>query len=629
MKRILIIDESEVVRETLALILGREFAVSKRTLGAQGLSFADGQDAVDLLILGVSPQHGLEAASLTRFASQLPFAVLFLVDSKTTARGIPQEFQFDCLAKPFNPYELHEKVGQLLARRSTALGPRPQSRDYRGVSRYLEFPYLSRSAATLVKRFASARLPLLVSGEIGCGQDRVVEGICQLQKTPGVKFTINAAEASSEYLAQKKFHFSFHERLRAAPTTLIVQDLDKSSPAAQSLLLVFLQEAEEKLDGVRCLATATGDLLEKVYRGEFLEALYYKLATLTLKLSPVRERSDDIPVLAAWFAHSYAETLEISEPTFSAEANSRLRNYLWFGNLMELETVIARTLALRRKSRIEAVDLVFDFDEEAPHTADLADLTEFVPGAAAADLKPAQPRLQPYGVGETNGSTNGHVSPVDLNVVIHELAHELKNPMVTIKTFAQLLGDRYQDENFRTRFQEVVGGDIERMDELLEVMIEFADFAQPRKSTVALEEKLRGALSEIQPDCAKRQTRIEWKKNDAAHLVRADEAQLEYILKNVLLAALSQARMGSEIEIDLSSRGALVISYLREGGRVASIAHYLDEKSRPQESLLPLRVILAKHLLETNGGRFGTAPADSDKETLRMEFPVVEDGQQS
>ena len=83
--------------------------------------------------------------------------------------------------------------------------------------------------------------------------------------------------------------------------------------------------------------------------------------------------------------------------------------------------------------------------------------------------------------GDANGSTNGSVTRFDLNVVIHELAHELKNPMVSIKTFAQLLGDRYQDENFRTRFQEVVGSDIERMDELLEVMIEFADFAQPRK----------------------------------------------------------------------------------------------------------------------------------------------------
>jgi len=80
MKRILVIDESEVVRETLALILGREFAVSKRTLGAHGFSFADTQNDVDLLILGISPQYGLEATSLMRFAAQLPFAVLFLVD---------------------------------------------------------------------------------------------------------------------------------------------------------------------------------------------------------------------------------------------------------------------------------------------------------------------------------------------------------------------------------------------------------------------------------------------------------------------------------------------------------------------------------------------------------------------
>ena len=86
--------------------------------------------------------------------------------------------------------------------------------------------------------------------------------------------------------------------------------------------------------------------------------------------------------------------------------------------------------------------------------------------------------------------------------------------------------------------------------------------------------------------------------------------------------------MGSEIEIDLSSGGALVISHLREGGRVASIALLFGRKIASPRSLLPLRVILAKHLLETNGGHFVAAPLDSDRETLRMEFPVVEEGQQ-
>jgi DNA-binding NarL/FixJ family response regulator len=88
MKRILVIDESEVVRETLALILGREFAVSKRPLGDSGLPSPDSAHEIDLLIFGVSPHHGLEAGRLVQLARQLPFAVLFLVESKSTARRI-------------------------------------------------------------------------------------------------------------------------------------------------------------------------------------------------------------------------------------------------------------------------------------------------------------------------------------------------------------------------------------------------------------------------------------------------------------------------------------------------------------------------------------------------------------
>ena len=94
--------------------------------------------------------------------------------------------------------------------------------------------------------------------------------------------------------------------------------------------------------------------------------------------------------------------------------------------------------------------------------------------------------------------SNGHAKSVDLNLVIHELAHEFKNPMVTIKTFAQLLGERYQDENFRSRFQEVVGGDIERMDDLLEVMIEFADFTAAAPKRDCARGKNRDVLGEIQ-----------------------------------------------------------------------------------------------------------------------------------
>ena len=625
MKRILVIDESEVVRETLALILGREFAVLKRPPVTRGFPLPDTREDVDLLIFGVTPQLGPELAGLQRFAAQLPFAVLFLVESKSIARTIESKSEIGCLAKPFNPYELHEKVGQLLARRSvfaeTGYARRPHDRG--DLSQYLDFPYLSRSAALLVQRFSATRLPLLLAGEIGCGHDKVAAGICWLDTGCGSPFFINAAEASEEYLDQLNVQLSLQANFQEIPSTVVIQDLHHSSLAAQSVLLNFLRENGGKAGRIRYLSTAHAELLKQVYRGEFLEALYYRLATLTLKLLPLRERKNDIPVIAQWMIGVYAKELGLGEPHLSESAIQRLTNYLWFGNVSELETVIARTLAFHRKPYIEAEDLVFDFSAD-PQANVHGSFAEFDLGGARSGFEGREPMLEVY-TGPSASRANGHAKMADLNVVIHELAHELKNPMVTIKTFAQLLGERYQDENFRSRFQEVVGNDIERMDDLLEMMLEFADFARPRLSKVALANKVRSVVTEIHGECSKREIRFEWKEGGGAREIETDESQLEYILKNILLVAAAEAKLGSNIEIDVSRQGTLAISYAREGSRAASISHYLSEGDAPSnESIFPLRVLLAKHLLERNGGQFAVNLSNGDKETLKLEFPIAE-----
>ena len=625
MKRILVIDESEVVRETLALILGREFVVVKRPNDRATLSFSDSDSEVDLLILGLSPTMGVESSALLRFAARVPFAVLFLVDSKSVARAIQDRDKFGCLAKPFNPFELKEKVGRLLSRRNVQpkrLGPSTENQRHQ--LPYLEFPYLSRATASLVHRFAATRLPLLISGEIGCGQEQVARAVHRRDAIPAACVALNAAEISADYLAQKSFEISCNGRFQESVVTVLIENLEKVLPSGQSALLNFLEE--DKLSEWRLLTTARADLLERVYQGEFLEALYYKLATLTLRLPPLRDRKDDIPALAGWFGRFYARTAGLGEVAFSADAAHRLGNYLWFGNLHEMETVIARTLVIRRKNFIEAADLIFDFSGDRD-VLDLPEFEESVTSEASAkkELKLVTGQSDVHNRSSTEtGSGNGHGRSVDLHVLIHELAHELKNPMVTIKTFAQLLADRYQDENFRARFQDVVGDDIERMDDLLETMIEFADFSQPRASKVPLEEKLRTALKEISDACDKRQVRIQWKGNGYNREIRIDEAQLQYILRNVLLTVLSQAKMNSEIEIDVEKQGCVAISYLREGARVASIAHYFNASSpAADQSTLPLRILLAKQLVERNGGRMGMDQSNSERDTLRMEFPIV------
>jgi DNA-binding NtrC family response regulator len=627
-KRILVIEESEVVRETLALILGREFVVAKRPFGKGTFPFAETDRDVDLLILGVTPAIGKEPSSLLRFADRAPFAVLFLVDSKSAARAIEDRERVGCLAKPFSPYELKEKVGQLLARRnilSEALshpGVEPQGE----FTRYLEFPYLSRAAASLVHRFAATGLPILISGEIGCGQERVARGIHFLGARFGSWILLHAAEINSAYLDQKSLQLSWCRSSEATPVTLIIENVDQLSLSGQAELVNFLEQEEAKFGKCRLITTARVDILEKVYRDELLESLYYRLATLKLSLRPLRERREDAPAIASWFCQFYASYIGLGEVSLSVSANERLSNYLWFGNLNEMETVIARTLALQRKSWIEAADLIFDFSV-AGELPELPAFKELVRSGAQekSELETAESLTQIRNGLHTEARTeNSHAQREDLSVLIHELAHELKNPMVTIKTFAQLLTDRYQDENFRARFQDVVGCDIERMDDLLELMIEFADFAQPRWNKLALQEKLRSALNEVTNECARRQAQIAWKGNGYSREIKADETQVKYVLKNVLLAVLSQAKLASEIEINVEKQGCVAISYFREVGRVASITHYFDKSSSsPGETVLPLRILLAKQLVERNGGNMILDYTDSEKDLLKMEFLIA------
>jgi DNA-binding NtrC family response regulator len=626
MKRILVIDESEMVRETLALILGRSFVVVKRPFGRGALSFENADQGVDLLILGITPAFAADASNLLTFAMHAPFAVLFLVDSKSAARAMENSEHVACLTKPFNPYELKEKVGQLLARRSDfrdVLSPLREHHEDK-LTRYLAFPYLTRSAASLAHRFAASRLPIMISGEIGCGQDRIARAICVLRGNIGPQLVLNGADIGRDYLGQKRLEISLGRRSPESEVTVLVENLDRMPQSAQSLLLDFLETGEESFDRWRVIATTNADLLEKLYRGELLEGLYRKLATLTLKLPPLRERREDIQTLVEWFARNYAKDLGLGEVSFSSGALEQLKNYLWFGNLAEMEMVIARTLTIRRNPRIDTMDLVFDFMDQ-DSIVDEAEIDDRSPAPSEPkkELKLVSAHPATHGLSPAPSFDNGRSKSLELNTVIHELAHELKNPMVTIKTFAQLLGDRYQDEHFRARFQDVVSHDIDRMDELLETLVEFADFPQPRPSAVSLEQKLRSALSEIDSECAKRDTRFCWKGNDYSREIRTDEAQLKYVLKNVLLAILSQVKKGSEIEIDIQKQGCLSISFSRELARVTSIAPYLTGLKSPDESVLPLRILLAKHVVEKNGGRMMVDQSDTEKDLLRMEFPIV------
>jgi|GEM_PF-553034 DNA-binding NtrC family response regulator len=633
MKQILVVDESQAVRETIHLLLGSDFAVAQKS-SLEDLDL--GESATDLLIVGISSADA-KPEELSEMARDAACPVLFLVSSPYIAAAAPKRTGVDYLVKPFNPYGLREKVDALLSSRkpaereaSAVLAPR--------ALRYLEPPFATEEVARQARKFAETPFPVLISAEPGCGQEAVARAIHALANLSGAWLAVHAAEA-----AQLPARVAALPPGQAdAPPTVYIRDVDAMDLAAQSALLDFLLAEETRGRDLKLIANARGDLLEKVYRGDFLDALYYRLATLVMSMPPLRARPADIPVIAERLAEECSQRLGIKMPRFSAAALERLRNYLWFGNLDEMESVIARTLAAHAKELIDAPDLALGdrpaqpleraaheparpvaaapAPAEAPPQA--AEAPAVHPARPEADAFLVQPRSAPINKSkEVSVLNNGHAQ--ELKILIGELAHELKNPMVTVKTFSQLLGDRFDDPAFRVRFQQTVNGDIQRMDDLLESLIAFSHFGAPEKEKVLLYEQLRRVEEELLSELIKRESALQWGQRSEAVAAFVDRAQFIFAFKNILAAVVGQVKAKSEIQVDIDERGGVSIRYAREAPGVGALAEYVGAAAPAQgEEALPLRVLLANILLERNGGAVTIKHFDGQKSLVSAQLPI-------
>ncbi|HEY1267495.1 MAG TPA: sigma 54-interacting transcriptional regulator, partial [Candidatus Binatia bacterium] len=595
-----------------------------------------GESATDLLIVGVSSADA-KPEELSEMARDAACPVLFLVSSPYIAAAAPKRAGVDYLVKPFNPYGLREKVDALLATRqpaereaSAVLAPR--------ALRYLEPPFATEEVARQARKFAETPFPVLISAEAGCGQEAVARAVHALANLSGAWLAVHASEA-----AQLPARVAALPSGQAdAPPTLYIRDVDAMDLAAQSALLDFLLAEETRGRELKLIANARGDLLEKVYRGEFLDALYYRLATLVISMPPLRDRPADIPLIAERLAEECSQRLGVKKPRFSAAALERLRNYLWFGNLDEMESVIARTLAAHAKELIDAPDLALGerpaqrseraaHETARPHAAAPAPAEAPKPQpAVSAPVHPARPEADAFLVQTTAPSdkprevsvlNNGHAQ--ELKILIGELAHELKNPMVTVKTFSQLLGDRFDDPAFRVRFQQTVNGDIQRMDDLLESLIAFSHFGAPEKEKVLVYEQLRRVEEELLPDLIKRESALQWGQRSEAVAALVDKAQFVFAFKNILAAVVGQVKAKSEIQVDIDERGGVGIRYAREAPGVGALAEYVGAAVPAQgEEALPLRVLLANILLERNGGAVTIKHFDGQKSLVSAQLPT-------
>jgi DNA-binding NtrC family response regulator len=624
MKKILVVDESQAVRETIALVLGRDFAVAQKS-SLEAESSAPHDPAPDLLIVGVSPASARQPSIFSNIAERFPCPILFLVDSGSAAGTKLPDANADSLAKPFNPYELKQKVASLFD--AVSEPPRLLSAVWASGSaplHYLDYPFVPSSVSALARKFALTPFPLLIMAEPGCGQEAVARAVHAINNRAGPWLSEHASVVVGPHAQARINDVLAREGGESQRLTLFLSGIDGLDLSAQFGLLDFLAEQEGRGRELWLISTSRTDLLEKSYRGEFSDALYYRLATLLLRLPALRDRPSDIPVLADLLAQECARQIGLGKVSFSPAAMERLRNYLWFGNLDEMEAVIARTLSVLRKELIDGPDLILGDSWEVEKTRAASDRQSQLPEGVAQ--KPAAiPASRTKKAPDVLPSGNDYSHEV--RILISELAHELKNPMVTVKTFSQLLADRFDDPSFRVRFQQTVNGDIQRMDDLLEALLDFSRFGQPAKEKILIYEQLRRVEEELLPECIKRETALQWGKRGEAAAVFVDKAQFIFAFKSILRAALAQVKPKSEIQMDVEGEGKVAISYLREGAGVGALHEYLGvAKAANGDEAMPLRMLLANTLLERNGGGIKVDYHENGRARIWAELPIVEKG---
>jgi DNA-binding NtrC family response regulator len=218
----------------------------------------------------------------------------------------------------------------------------------------------------LIERVAERRATVLITGETGTGKDLMARALHLA--SPRAKFpmvTVNAAALPENLLEAELFGHvrgaftgAVQQRVgrfeQAHRSTLFLDEIGDLPLDLQTKLLRFLQEREFQRVGssetlrvdVRLIAATNVDLAERVRQGRFREDLYYRLNVIALTAPPLRERPEDIPILARHFVDKVCRLEQIPERRLSPEAIARLKGYPWPGNVRQLENAVETAVAL-------------------------------------------------------------------------------------------------------------------------------------------------------------------------------------------------------------------------------------------------------------------------------------------
>ncbi len=367
--RVLVVDDDAGVRYTLQEILkDAGLSVELAEHGEQALEKAR-REQFDLVIsdLRMAPMDGLELLQRLRF--EQPRLRVILITAHGSERQAVEAMRlgaYDYFKKPFDLDELLAVVRRALeALRLTEENERLASEGIFAQSLVYRSARM-RQLALLAARVAPRDVTVLITGESGTGKERVAEAIVrasQRAERPFIRFncaTLTAELAEAELFGHTRGAFTGALRSRnglfreAHTGTILLDEIGEVDPSLQAKLLRVIADGEVRKVGedrpttvdVRLIAATHRDLPRLVESGRFREDLYYRLKVVTLEVPPLRERPEDIAVLARHFLQRFAERFGTGPLRVPPMLFARLEACPWPGNVRELENAIEALVAL-------------------------------------------------------------------------------------------------------------------------------------------------------------------------------------------------------------------------------------------------------------------------------------------
>ena len=381
--KVLVIDDEAVVRESLHdwlsdagyLVLTAENGPQALEIIERekpGIAISDlvmpGMDGIELLKRAKEISPGIEVIIITAYGS-IPTAIAAM-----------KEGAYDYIEKPFRPEKAELLVAKLVEHQRLL-------EENISLHRKLEERYRFENIITksskmqqvieLIKVVAKSNATALIIGETGTGKELVARAIHSQSYRKDKPFVAVSCAALPESLleselfghekgaftgahAQRKGKFEVAHR-----GTLFLDEIGEMSANIQVHLLRVLEEKEFTRVGgnepikvdVRVVSATNKDMKEAVANGQFREDLYYRLNVVTIELPPLRERREDIPLLAEHFLKKFALENQKRVTGFSPEATEFILRYDWPGNVRELENAIERAVILAKGSLIGIADL--------------------------------------------------------------------------------------------------------------------------------------------------------------------------------------------------------------------------------------------------------------------------------